>query len=248
MCKAIFLGGVTRRFPDLNFGFLEGGVGFACLLLADLMGHWNIRNGEALAYTDPANLDMGLLRELAEKYASVSFSDAIAKGRGIGTNNGSDTTGGVGDLDDYAACGIRDKEDFLDLFVKPFFFGCEADDPANAWAFNREFNPGNAEMKAMFGSDIGHFDVQDMTDVLPEAYELVEEGKIDRDQFKHFVLTTRFASGAKPIPISLPAPAWRKPRNRFLRAIEGSLSRSHPLTRVARARIGSFAVDDQGTA
>ena len=200
VCKAIFLGGVTRRFPDLNFGFLEGGVGFACLLLADLMGHWNIRNGEALAYTDPANLDMGLLRELAEKYASVSFSDAIAKGRGIGTNNGSDTTGGVDDLDDYAACGIRDKEDFLDLFVKPFFFGCEADDPANAWAFNREFNPGNAEMKAMFGADIGHFDVQDMTDVLPEAYELVEEGKMDRDQFKHFVLDNpvRFWGEANP--------------------------------------------------
>ena len=188
VCKAIFLGGVTRRFPDLNFAFLEGGAGFACLLLADLVGHWNIRNGEALAYTDPANLDMGLLRELAAKYASVSFSDAIARGRGIGTNNGPDTTGGVDDLDDYAACGIRGKEDFLDLFVKPFYFGCEADDPANAWAFNRAFNPGNAEMKAMFGSDIGHFDVQDMTGVLPEAYELVEEEKIDRDQFKRFVL------------------------------------------------------------
>ena len=182
----MFLGGVTRRFPDLNFGFLEGGVGFACLLYNDLLGHWNIRNGEALAYTDPANLDMGLMRELAEKYASASFARHVASGA-ISTSNGAETTGGVEDIDDYSACGIRTREDFLDLFVKPFYFGCEADDPANAWAFNRANNPGNAEMHAMFGSDIGHFDVQDMADVLPEAFELVEDEKIDRKQFKRFV-------------------------------------------------------------
>ena len=27
--KGIFLGGVTRRFPELRFAFLEGGVGWA---------------------------------------------------------------------------------------------------------------------------------------------------------------------------------------------------------------------------
>ncbi len=186
VCKAMFLGGVTRRFPDLNFGFLEGGVGIACLLYNDLLGHWNIRNGEALAHTDPANLDMGLMRELADKYASASFARHVARGA-ISTSNGPETTGGVQDIDDYSACGIRTREDFLDLFVRPFYFGCEADDPANAWAFNRANNPGNAEMHAMFGSDIGHFDVQDMAEVLPEAFELVEDGKIDRKQFKRFV-------------------------------------------------------------
>ena len=186
VCKAMFLGGVTRRFPDLNFGFLEGGVGFACLLYNDLLGHWNIRNREALAHTDPANLDMGLMRELADRYASESFAHHVASGA-ISRSNGAETTGGVEDIDDYSACGITSKEDFLDLFVKPFYFGCEADDPANAWAFNRENNPGNAEMNAMFGSDIGHFDVEDMAGVLPEAFELVEDEKINRDQFRRFV-------------------------------------------------------------
>ena len=28
-CRCLFLGGVTRRFPGLNFSFLEGGVGWA---------------------------------------------------------------------------------------------------------------------------------------------------------------------------------------------------------------------------
>src|SRR5262249_6589978 len=46
--KALFWGGVTRRFPDLNFAFLEGGVGWACMLYADLIGHWEKRNGRAI--------------------------------------------------------------------------------------------------------------------------------------------------------------------------------------------------------
>ena len=42
--KAIFLGGVTRRFPELRFAFLEGGVGWACQLFGDLIEHWERRN------------------------------------------------------------------------------------------------------------------------------------------------------------------------------------------------------------
>lgn len=37
VAKALFMGGVTRRFPDLKFSFLEGGVGWACQLLSDLV-------------------------------------------------------------------------------------------------------------------------------------------------------------------------------------------------------------------
>ncbi|MCL0102136.1 amidohydrolase, partial [Dehalococcoidia bacterium] len=37
MCKALFMGGVTRRFPTLKFAFLEGGVGWAVQLFADLL-------------------------------------------------------------------------------------------------------------------------------------------------------------------------------------------------------------------
>ncbi|MBV8056252.1 MAG: amidohydrolase, partial [Deltaproteobacteria bacterium] len=70
-----------------------------------------------------------------------------------------------------------------------FYFGCEADDPTNAWAFNRKANPFGARLGAVFGSDIGHFDVPDMTQVLPEAYELVEDGLISEDDFRDFVFT-----------------------------------------------------------
>ena len=38
----------------------------------------------------------------------------------------------------------------------------------------------------MFASDIGHWDVPDITGVLPEAWELVDDGLLDRDQFRAF--------------------------------------------------------------
>ena len=187
VCKAIFLGGVTRRFPGLNFAFLEGGVGFACLLYADLIGHWSIRNREALEDVNPANLDPAMLLALAEQYASPEMAEAIRAGSGISTSNNERTTGGIEELDDYAACAIANKDDFKSLFVEPFYFGCEADDSNNAWAFNRDCNPGGAEIKTLFGSDIGHFDVQNMSEVVTEAYELVEEEKIDAGGFRRFV-------------------------------------------------------------
>jgi predicted TIM-barrel fold metal-dependent hydrolase len=60
VCKALFIGGVTRRFPRLKFGFLEGGVGWACSLYSDLIGHWKKRNAEALDDVNPANLNREL--------------------------------------------------------------------------------------------------------------------------------------------------------------------------------------------
>ena len=187
VCKSLFLGGVTRRFPELNFGFLEGGVGFAVLLYADLINHWEIRNGEALSYTDPAALDLHQLEEFAEQYGGAEMLAAIKGGKGVSRRNDEKTTGGIENLDDYSACEISSKEDFKELFADKFYFGCEADDNNNALAFNKNINPLNVEINTLFGSDIGHFDVQDMSGVLPEAYELVVDEKITEDDFERFV-------------------------------------------------------------
>src|SRR5437773_9685027 len=82
MCKSLFLAGVTRRFPQLKFGFLEGGVGWAATLYADLIGHWERRNRRGLEATDPRNLDHRRLVELAEKYASEATVRRSAIGKG----------------------------------------------------------------------------------------------------------------------------------------------------------------------
>ena len=53
VAKALFLGGVTRRFPELSFAFLEGGVGWGCQLFGDLIEHWERRDARALERMDP---------------------------------------------------------------------------------------------------------------------------------------------------------------------------------------------------
>ena len=68
VAKAIFLGGVTRRFPELNFAFLEGGVGWGCQLFGDLMEHWERRGAPALKRMDPDKLDRKLLLDMVEKH------------------------------------------------------------------------------------------------------------------------------------------------------------------------------------
>ncbi len=185
VCKSIFMNGVTRRFPGLKFSFLEGGVGWACGLYGDLIGHWNKRNPAALEGVNPANLNHELLIDLVQRYGSPNVVDKIDQvrssiGRGLLTDK-------PDELDDFAACQIERPEDIRDLFVSNFYFGCEADDPANAWAFNQKVNPFGAKLNAVFGSDIGHFDVPNMTDVLGEAYEGVEDGVMSEENFRDFV-------------------------------------------------------------
>ena len=189
VAKAMFLGGVTRRFPQLNFAFLEGGAGWACMLYADLIGHWEKRNRQAIESTNPNNLNLGKLQELARKYGSPAVAEAVNRGEGLEGDSNSTMTGGVEDLDDYFRCKIEKKSDLKDLFVPRFYFGCEADDPTNAWAFNQKANPMGARLNALFSSDVGHFDVPDMAEVVPEAYELVEHGLINDDDFRDFMFT-----------------------------------------------------------
>ena len=104
------------------------------------------------------------------------------------SNLPADLGGGVESIDDFAACRIARKEDWLDLYAKPYYFGCEADDRMNVCAFSRA-NPFGAQLNAIYSSDIGHFDVIDMRDPLPEAWELVEDGLITEDNFRDFTFT-----------------------------------------------------------
>jgi predicted TIM-barrel fold metal-dependent hydrolase len=189
VCKALFLGGVTRRFPSLRFAFLEGGVGWACSLYSDLIGHWKKRNPMALKEIDPANVDRELLVRLFREHGGQNVAGHAELLRNPGRSLSPRSADPDASLDDFAACGIEHAEDIRELFVPRFYFGCESDDPINAWAFNAKANPFSTRLGAVFGSDIGHFDVQDMTEVLHEAYELVEDGLISDADFRDFVFT-----------------------------------------------------------
>jgi predicted TIM-barrel fold metal-dependent hydrolase len=193
-CKSLFLGGVTRRFPGLSFGLLEGGVGWACSLYADLLSHWEKRNREAIHHLDPARIDGKLLIELFAKYGDARFRADLAGLAESFTKLEPEPPA----LDEFAACEITRAEDLRDLFVPRFYFGCEADDPMVAWAFRADTNPLGARLRAMFSSDIGHWDVPDMAGILAEAWELVEGGLLGEADFRDFVFANpvRFYTSA----------------------------------------------------
>src|SRR6267142_2236178 len=98
VCKAIFLGGVTRRFPTLKMAFLEGGVGWACALYSDLIGHWKKRNREALEDTNPANLDRPRLAQLIREYGGKWIANGIEHLESILAADQSTATGGLREL------------------------------------------------------------------------------------------------------------------------------------------------------
>lgn len=184
VCKSLCLGGVTDRFPELRFLFLEGGVGWARSLLADLIGHWSKRNGEAIRQFNPAKVDHARFFELYEQFAGSLWREGLTDPLGARLGSGDEP-----DFDDFAACGVKVKRDFLDRFVEPFYFGCEADDPITSSAFDALRNPLGARLNALMGSDISHWDVPDMREVLDEAWEPVEKGQMTLGDFRDFVFT-----------------------------------------------------------
>lgn len=184
LCKSLILGGVTHRFPTLRFAFLEGGAGWAAMLYADLIAHWKKRAGTAVEQYDPRRLDRRRLRELFEQHGSAFVKQYTGDLDGA-LHPLSDPDDPL--LDDFALSGIRSPDDVRRIFAEQIFLGCEADDPVNAWAFDTRVNPLGLELNAIFGSDIAHWDVPDMREVVGESYELVEDGLIAPADYRAFV-------------------------------------------------------------
>lgn len=183
--RSLIFGGVTKRFPDLRFAFLEGGVAWGVNLLADLLGHYEKRNRQSLEHYNPANLDREQISQLIAQYGSSGHHDRTDRLE-LALTMLSDPDELPDQVDDFAESAITSVDEIVDIFTRQYFFGCEADDPMNAMAFDSSRNPANATLQAMFASDIGHWDVPDFREVLPEAWELVDDGHISTDDFRAF--------------------------------------------------------------
>jgi len=196
LCKSLFLSGVTYRFPTLRFGFLEGGVAWACSLLGDLVGHWQKRNGVAIRSLDPDLLDVDALLALFERYGDDRVHAGITELRAYFTRPSARPER----LDEFASAALDSVADICDRFVPNFYFGCEADDRLVCWAFDERVNPAGARLRPIFGSDISHWDVSDMTEPVAEAYELVEDGLIGETEFREFTFLNpvRLHTGMNP--------------------------------------------------
>ncbi|HLH76006.1 MAG TPA: amidohydrolase family protein [Candidatus Binataceae bacterium] len=192
ICRGLLMGGVPKRFPKLTFAFLEGGMAWARALYSDAISHWQKRNGEAIALYDPDRIDRALLkREMVRAGGRFTqghedqILDALISRMYIGED--------AALTDEWAPSGITSPQQLRDIFVNQFYFGCEGDDPLNALAFRPMGTPFEARLKALYGSDIGHWDVPDMSEVLEEAYELVEHHLIDEDELRQFLFDNAVA-------------------------------------------------------
>ncbi|HYE89607.1 MAG TPA: amidohydrolase family protein [Terriglobales bacterium] len=188
--KALIFGGVVKRFPMLRFGMLEGGVGWACNLFTDLVGHWEKRHGAAMErHVRPTNLDKNLLKDLFTRFGGRAYEDKMDElltstsiVPPFKTNEEiTEREYALKQLDDFAGAGVSSAEELRRQFQDHFYFGAEADDPMTAWAFRDPH-----KLHPIFSSDVGHFDVTDMSEVLEEAWELVEHGLINETDFREF--------------------------------------------------------------
>src|SRR5882724_4692576 len=193
--KALILGGVTHRFPQLRFAMLEGGVGWACNLVTDLVGHWERRRRAAMeSQTKPTNLDRRQLEQLFREYGGAPYEAKM--GELFAAINTAEPFTSMEEaterayrqpkFDDFAEVPVSSGDELRRHVAERFFFGCEADDPMTAWAFDRH---DNHRLNPSFRSGVGHFDVLDIAEVLEEAWELVEHGMINEDDFRQFVFT-----------------------------------------------------------
>ena len=199
LCKALYLGGVTRRHPGQPFAFLECGVSWAMQMLCDSLEHWEKRRVEALDRLDPAGLDFDALDDLVKRYGGPFADIDESKRRAAYAGEAIDQPPPE-EPDDFVHLGASSKQEMCDLFSRDLYFGCEADDRGVATAFAHS-NPRGTKLKAMFSSDIGHWDVVEQTGVVPEAYGLIEKGVLDEGQFRDFA----FAHAAEMLLKANPA-------------------------------------------
>lgn len=194
--KSLFLGGVTERFPGLRLALLEGGVHWGVGLLGDLLSHWEKRNIEAVQTYNPARVDVGEVERLMKAHGHRLLAMDPNEGASIAAA----AFVQAGPFDDFEPLKASRAEDLCDRFLPNFYFGCEADDPMTATAFDTRRTPFGRPVRAMFSSDIGHWDVPEMAAVLGEAWENVEHGRLDRPAFRDFVFANaaRFYTDTNP--------------------------------------------------
>jgi predicted TIM-barrel fold metal-dependent hydrolase len=191
--RSVFLGGVARRFPTLNFGFMEGGVSWACQMYFDLIEHWEKRRRAGLQYPDTTSIPE--LTAFIERYGDERLrkrSDAILESLDAFRPECSvaELARAEHVVDDFEAAGVESKDDIRRVFSGSFYFGCEADDRATMWAFDPRMG---IRMRPVFSSDFTHFDVPDFEEVIPEAYEMLERGFLTGQDFREFT----FANAAR---------------------------------------------------
>ena len=147
---------------------LEGGVGWACNLVTDLVGHWERRRRAAMESQTapdqprpgPAPAPVPRVRRPRLRGQDRRDLRGGQPGRAVHERRGGDRARVPQEqLRRLRGVPVTSGEELRRHFAERFYFGCEADDPMTAWAFDRH---GHHRLNPIFSSDVGHFDVLDM--------------------------------------------------------------------------------------
>jgi hypothetical protein len=135
-------------------------------------------------HQDPSKLDVELMEEMFDRYGNGRYltKERWRQRPDLPQSQKVETR----PMNDWEASGITSKKDIRDQFVPNFYFGAEADDIMTSVAFNDKLNHFGVKLKAIFSSDIGHWDVPNLSKVLHEAWEMVEKELITEDDFRLF--------------------------------------------------------------
>lgn len=227
--RGLLFAGVPMRFPGLRFAFLEGGVAWGASLFTAFVGHFAKRNKVDVEHYNPRHLDVGLVRELVRTFGHSSIVGRIDR-----LDDALRPLSSPLDPvpDDFARTGLTTGDELRRVFERSLFFGCEGDDPMNACASQRFGHDIGVQLNPIYGSDIGHWDVPDLQDILHEAHELVDHGVFSAADFRRMVFDA---------PIRL----WTDNNPAFFRgtAVEQAVDQHlHETRGMARAPVAAGAV------
>ena len=139
--------------PASTSPFLECGVGWATILLCDLLEHWEKRNPRACEPLDPAGDRLGRARGAT----SPATAPTCSRRRRHRPRRGMRALPGTGMPPERprtsgASSTSRVRAELVDRFVDNFYFGCEADDRTIAFAFS----PANPRRRAQADLQLRH--------------------------------------------------------------------------------------------
>ena len=212
-CRSLVMGGVTRRFPDLHFAFLEGGVAWAAQLYADLLGHYEKRNTDVVGHVRPPALRPRPVRAAPRRVRHRSHRRAAATAtsatRRRPRRRRPPTTLG---FDDFAESLVTAPEQIVDIFTRQFHFGCEADDALNALAFDRRVLPHGATAPRhvrLRHRSLGR--ARHARGAARRRGSWSTTGLLDEASSATSRAATSCTCSPPPTPTSSPAPRWPRP-------------------------------------
>jgi predicted TIM-barrel fold metal-dependent hydrolase len=194
VARSLVFGGVPVRHPGLRFGFMEGGVAWAVSLARDLIAHWQKRAGHAIDRYNPEHVDRRLIADLVGTHGSDAVQ-ARADRLETALSYLNQPVRKDDLVDEFEPSGIDGFETIARIFRDQFFAGCEADDPLTCLAFDERLGSG---VGVLLGSDLGHWDAPDATELLADAWDHVERGLLTEEQLRRVTFDDPVRAWAGP--------------------------------------------------